>query len=277
MKRLLAINLTASLLAVCALQSVANATIFNLTDRNSTFSVDTQSQAGAFDWIVDGTDNLFQQWFWYRVGNTGPEASLDALNLTFEKASDTDADAGNEVLNVTYTDPQGRFDIHINYTLTGGMSGSKASDVAETITIDNLSTGTLDFHFFQYSDFDLNGTSNGQTASFITPQAFQQFGAGIEFSETVATPPASHHQADFFSTIRDSLNNGTATTLNDNNVAGPGDVTWAFQWDFSIAAGTSMQVSKDKQLHAVPEPVSLAMWSSLGALGLVYRSRRRAV
>ena len=53
--------------------------IYTLSDGNSSFRVDASRQRGAFDWDVDGQDQLNQQWFWYRVGDSGPEASLDTL------------------------------------------------------------------------------------------------------------------------------------------------------------------------------------------------------
>jgi hypothetical protein len=49
------------------------------------------------------------------------------------------------------------------------------------------------------------------------------------------------------------------------------DLGFAFQWNVSVAPGTSWQMSKDKLL-AVPEPASLL---ALGGLTLIVIRRRR--
>src|ERR1051326_3583782 len=50
------------------------AALFTLTDDNSVVQFDTATQANAFNWFVDGVDQLAQQAFWYRIGNSGPES-----------------------------------------------------------------------------------------------------------------------------------------------------------------------------------------------------------
>ena len=52
-----------------------------LTDFNSTVVIDPTSQAGMYTWTVDGVDQMWQQWFWYRIGSAGPEQSIDTLGL----------------------------------------------------------------------------------------------------------------------------------------------------------------------------------------------------
>ena len=54
----------------------AEANIWILTDSNSSVSIDDGSQAGVYNWTVDGHNNLFQMQFWYRVGNN-PELSTN--------------------------------------------------------------------------------------------------------------------------------------------------------------------------------------------------------
>src|SRR5215471_5719398 len=54
--------------------------IETLTDNNSVAQIDPNGQAGMFSWTVDGVQNLFQQWFWYRVGTNGPENSIDTIS-----------------------------------------------------------------------------------------------------------------------------------------------------------------------------------------------------
>jgi hypothetical protein len=58
---------------------------------------------------------------------------------------------------------------------------------------------------------------------------------------------------------------------------GPGDMTWAFQWDRVIPAsgpGRTFIISKDKRLNVVPEPTTMFLLSTAGALALCRRRQR---
>jgi hypothetical protein len=73
------------------------------------------------------------------------------------------------------------------------------------------------------------------------------------------------------------VNDGLPTTLSDTpigTVVGPGDMTWAYQWDVVINPGDTFQISKDKNLSAipVPEPASgLLVTIAAGMLLVGYR------
>jgi hypothetical protein len=243
----------------------AQAAILTVTDLNTHVEVDSSSQAGMYEWTVDGVDQMFQQWFWYRVGD-GPEASINTLAPTAA------AVAGRNII----TNYAGAgFTIEVTYLVTGGTANSGTSDIAETIRIINTGNAPLDFHFFQYSDFDLCGGAGGEVATFVNANTVDQTDiGGCHLSETVVTPDASHREAGIFANTLNSLNNGTPTTLIDNVSSGFGDATWAFQWDFVLGVNGSFIISKDKHLSAIPEPASLFLLGS-GLLGGLKAARRR--
>jgi hypothetical protein len=158
----------------------------------------------------------------------------------------------------------GSYSVSVDYLLTGSPSGPGRmfSDISEMITIMNHSASPLDFHFFQYSDFNLNGVQGGQSAQigknlrgrFNEARLLSTSGAAL--TETVVTPGANHGEAAIYPQTLALLNDGAATSLSDNlNPVGPGNVTWALEWDFIIAPGSSVGISKDKLLEvsAVPE------------------------
>jgi PEP-CTERM motif len=254
----------------------AGAISFTLVDDNSTVNVDTGAQDGAYDWLVDGADQLYQEWFWYRVGND-PEASIDTLTIDTQGTSDTNFDGDDDTLFVRYLGTG--FEIELSLTLDGGTAGSGASDLAEQITITNTSGSALDFHFFEYTDLDLGGTILGDSVIFPNANTVDQTEGTLALSETVATPTPSHHQATSYPTILNLLNDGVASNLDDTPAIGtqigPGDMTWAFQWDFSLAAAGAANISKDKRLSIVPEP-GTGLLLALGLGGLVGGRRKRS-
>ena len=138
----------------------AAAAPFTLLDENSEVVIDPDpglgDDGGVTDWLVDGTDHLFRQWFWYRVGPGGPEAPIDTLGAPTVLTLSTDGELDDDAAFISYAGPG--FAIEVLYVLTGGTFGSNTSDLAEIIRIRNTGVAPLDFHFFQYSDFDLNET-----------------------------------------------------------------------------------------------------------------------
>jgi len=238
----------------------ASAAPYTLTNKNSVVTIDPGSPSGSYDWTVDGDNVLYQQWFWYRIGGTGGESPINTIATPVVTQF-----LGTRGIELTYTSPQ--LEVSVVYLLTGGTSGSHNSDIAETISITNLGTSPLDLHFFQYSDFDLGpGLQDWVTITADKQKAKQlPVGGGLSMSETVVTSsggfePVSHAEAGYYASTLNKLNDGVATTLNDVLVAGPGDVTWAFQWDKTVAAGGSFIISKDKSIGpAVPEPAAILM------------------
>jgi hypothetical protein len=255
----------------------ASAGMFTLVDDNSSVSFDTDSQQNSYDWKVDGVNQLSQQAFWFRVGNVA-EKSLDSLLHPTEGTTDTNFDGNQDTLFVRYNGAG--FDVEVRYTLDGGTIGSGASDMGEQIAIVSHSDTPLDFHFFQYSDFDINGTAAGDSAVFTNANSVRQFEGALRLTETVVTPVPNHREINFFPATLNKLNDGVATTLNDlppiGTVFGVGDLTWAYQWDFSLAPRGTFQISKDKNLSAgrnVPEPATLAL--VMCSVGLLLAAGRR--
>lgn len=261
-----------SALAVLGLPGQAQVVV--LSHNNSSAAIDTSSAAGMFQWTVSGQNALSQQWFWFRVG-ANPEAPINTISAPTITTPDA------RTLYTSYFN--GSYGVQVDYLLTGYSAGSGNSDLAETITITNATAAPLDFHFFQYSDFDLGAPGGDQVAISVNPNPLSPFFGRyntatqvdpfVGLTETVLTPGANHGEVANFNATLIKLNNLAPDNLSDvNGPTLPGDVTWAFQWDFNIPAGSSLGISKDKSLHLnlVPEP-SLLVLAGLGAVTLVLR------
>ncbi|MBX9790288.1 MAG: PEP-CTERM sorting domain-containing protein [Pirellulales bacterium] len=269
---------TACLVVLVLLVPAAHAgPVYGLIDGNSTATWDLTpgAQLGMISWVVDGVQHDYQQWFWYRVGNTA-EASYDTLPLTLSGTSDTNFNGSPETLFAQYT--AASFKTSFTFVLTGGTPGSGASDIAESIKIQNTTGSPLDFHFYQYTDFNLANTPANDSVLIVSNNLVRQTdGSGVVINETVLTPPATHHEAALVPFTLNRLNDGVATTLNDVAASGPGNVTWAYEWDVVIPAFGSLLISKDKNIHIVPEPSTLLLGlfaASALAVSIVWRRKR---
>jgi len=254
-----------TILTVLALLTVpAQAGIYTLTDHDATISVNDASSLGVSEWTVDGVNNLFQQWFWYRTDD-GLAHSIDTIGPAVESTY-----LGTRGLSLDYSNSQ--LSIDILYTLTGHAAGSGHSDISETISFLNLGTTTLNLVFFQYSDFDLNGVTGGQTVTFTNANTVVQTGGGLEMTETADVPTPDRHEANTWANTLNSLTAVPGYILNNANTA-TGDATWAFQWDITLAPGGSFDISKNKILEpSVPEPAAIF---GLGTVLLLVGSRLR--
>src|SRR5579884_670489 len=137
----------AIMLAAVLLSPASQAQVVTLQDGNSSALVNVNSSAGMSQWLVNGINNLNQQWFWYSVGEgnvAAPINNIATANYTQSAANTVDTIYNN-----------GSYGVEINYTLTGGGTGS--ADISEGITIHNGTASSLDFHFYQYSAFQLLG------------------------------------------------------------------------------------------------------------------------
>jgi hypothetical protein len=265
-----ALSVSAALLGLgfAAVTTQAQNTPVNLLDGNSSALVDVNSSMGMYNWSVSGQNQLNQQWFFYRVGS-GAQQSIDQIS----PANYTQTNASS--LNTVYGNSS--YAVSINYRLKDGGVGQ--SDMNEDISIKNNNlTGSINFTFFQYSDFNLNGTPNGDEVYMDNTEAYQVKGL-TAILEGIIEPDADYYEANTTggptSTLYKLANNSNMQ-LDDNGYAS-GDVTWAFEWDLTIAAGQTVDILKDKQLQVilVPEPSVLALVAlGLGAWGV---GRRRTI
>ncbi|HLX96513.1 MAG TPA: hypothetical protein VKU37_12280 [Verrucomicrobiae bacterium] len=276
---------------VLALAGMANATpVYTLSSGNSSVTIDAGSQAGMDNWTVDGQNQLNQQWFWYRIGSTGPAASINTISAP------TANQLSPSILNTTYANAQ--FSVTVLYSLIGGASGSGTSDLSEQISIQNLTGSRLTFDFFQYADFNLGGTPNNDTGQLDKNGnkyggVTQYNSPGCRVSENVdaaVSQPASYGQigtgSGATSSILNLFGNSGFGHLNDQNNTpyGGGNVNWGLEWDANIAPGGTLIISKDLNIVGVvpvttpvPEP---GAWSfvllGLFSYGLYkYRLGRR--
>jgi len=200
------------------------------------------------------------------LGN-GPQYSIDTISAPHNVAT------ANSLVT-TYQNNS--FAISITYSLTGSGIGTGTADIQEGIQIQNLTGSALNLSFFEYNHFTLLGQPGPATVSMDTSSALQTSGPN-QIAEGIVAPDASHHEANTAGGVTSTLynlNNAAGYNLNDNSSAS-GDVTWAFQWDFSVVGSQSIQKDKLLSIQFIPEP-SVAGLVAVGlGLHLLRRRSRR--
>ena len=268
-KNLGVVTCAAALLTSLTTAQAATATMI---DNGSTAFVNLDSSAGMSSWTVTGllagqANQLNQQWFWYAIGNGSPQPinNLSAAAWSMPSANQLIATYASSQVSVT-----------IGYTLTGGGIGQ--ADIQEGITLQNQQpSNPIDFHFYQYSDFNLLNDPLNDTVTMVNNFVLQWKG-DTQIAESIVAPDASHFEANYTGVAGNTLSklNGVLpVTLNDHTDAGPGDVTWAFQWDFMNLGTQTIEKDKLLDVEIVPEPSTVAL-VSLGLAAFLLRRRAQA-
>jgi len=247
------------LAALCACALDARAVGIVLTSGNSVVNIDPFNQMGMNTWYVDGQNQLYQQWFWYRTASMTREFSIDTIGVPVITQ--------NSASQATSTYAGAGFTVNVVYDLVGGAAGSGQSAINETIRIDNNSASPLGFTFFQYSDYSLGGVDQ-DVVQIQSGFGYALVTSGpLSLGEAVVSPAANNGEVAPYNQTLLKLNNASVDNL--NGTLGPtaaGDNTFAFQWNFNIAPNGSQIISKVKslQVQIVPEPTSAV----LGLLGV---------
>ena len=265
------VRLVAAAAASVLMTSVCQADVITLTDRGSVAVVDLDSSDGMNTWTVTGLpagmeNQLHQQWFWYRI-NGGLAQPINAISPAVFSLT-----APNQ-LSSTYANND--VSVTIKYTLTGGGIGQ--ADVSEGIILQNLRGSPFDFHFYQYSDFNLLNNPLGDSVQMVNNFVVQWKG-DTQIQESIVAPEANFFEANYTGGTGNTLwklNNQEDLVLSGNDQALDGDVTWAYQWDF-LDLGTEA-IQKDKLLSVtfIPEPSALGLLT-LGMGAFLLRRRARA-
>lgn len=267
----------AALAVALVVAGPVQATPITLIDDNSSLTLNTTVPSGAFDWIVDGVNQLKRQNFYFRVGNSGPEQSLDTLVQGPSGAFDTNFSGTFDTFFVRYFGPD--FEIDLTYRLNGGVAGSQTSSIVEQVSITNTGNSAIDFNLFKYADFDLAGTVLGDTVEFVNVNTIQQWD-GLTRLETVTTPAATRREATFngstLAKLMDPTNpDNLSNTPLIGSPLGPSDVVWALQWTKKIDPGGTFNIDIGNSVM-IPEPSTLALMTIGLFSTVVYGGRRRA-
>ncbi|HLH54950.1 MAG TPA: hypothetical protein VKY92_15170 [Verrucomicrobiae bacterium] len=240
-----------------------------LVSGNSAVQIDPTTANGVYSWTVDGIEQMSQQWFWIQSGTNTTQVSIDQVATA---------------LGETITASSASFDYYtpgliakLSFLLQGGPPGSHASTLVESVSLQNTTNTASTIHFYGYTDFDLGGSTDGDTVSFPAANLALQQGKSMSATQTLGGPVPNFWEASWYALSLDSLQGPTHAVLSDKlNPPLAGDQTFAFQWDLAVPAGQSMILSFTNNIQSQLLQLNIAQsgasvllyWPTNGSLNL---------
>ncbi len=260
--------LTGILFAATAIQSRAQ--IYTLSVSDSTMQLNLAG--GLSEWTAGGVNQLSDQWYYYSIGG-GAENPINSISAASTPTFSGLALGGRIIdTNLTTTYANSALSLTTAYTLQVQGSGST---LTSAITIENLSSNSQTFQFYQLSAFALGGTSGGQSVQFletVNPYGVLQTGNGGILTGTISglTGGTSASVAEMAGIGNFGLGTGNpAPSFTDSSLTASGNADFAYEFTATIAPDSSVIIS---ELQTVPEPSSVAVVSAgLLVVGLLRR------
>jgi hypothetical protein len=217
--------------------------LIKLTSGNSVVRINPNTQDGVYSWTVDGTEKMYQEWFWLRQDPTNAQTSFDDLGSPLG----AQLTATNAIINYVTAS----LNVNLGFALAGGAPGSGMSDLTETISIQNTTNGPITLHLFKYSDFDLS--PNADTIAFPANNSPIQTGGTNTMTETVQSPQPNFYESSYYAlTLNKILAPAPVTLSNTILNPAPGDQTFANQWDLALAPGQTVVITLTQSIRVIP-------------------------
>jgi hypothetical protein len=265
----------------------SQAQTFTLTHNGWTYSENIADRGTGDFKGASGTDHMYQNWWWFRTNLDSAEKPL--VHLT------TMMSGGANNVNLIFTEDAGSLPnallFNLTYTLTGISPTMAKVDIAWSVR--NIYAQVpqpitqvpqpITVDFFAYSDFDLNGTSLGDSGVLIAPNTVRY----TEGTTAVDIIPSNNglvgYDVDHYSNLLSLLQDSAVYNVSNSGLPfGPGNMTNVFQWRATLGLGQEMTGTLTKlvnlehrPLPVIPEPGTWALMLS-GLAPVAVRLRKKA-
>ena len=257
--------LLGSLLATCLLlwAGAPSAQALTISDGVGSITV-SDGTGGLTDFTVNGANDLFEIRYFYRTSAMSQEIPIvgrfagPAVSSVSQTAPDT----------ITVLGSVTEFDYQLDYVLLG-------DSLSLSLTVDETNGLPLSLSLFSYQDWDVDGPGGGDFLAWDGTVMTVSDPPLTRTIDVTTTTAADATEAANWPALQNAFQDAGVTNLTDGAGLpfGPGDASFAFQYDRVIAANGSTTI--DMEFAVIPEPDSGRL-IALGLLGLGLARKRRS-
>jgi len=188
------------------------------TDGNVTFEYTSFNPVRANFEVDNGTDHMFLHWWYFRILGQTWETPLPS--------PDSEVYDGN-IATLRWTDING-WGWSVTEVTTITDTGDQEGTLRHELTITNNNQAPLTMSVFHYTDLDVDGNLDGDSAADATATSLVVIDDSLAYHRGLG---ADAFKVAEFSALLDDLDNLAFTALDNSGTPfGPGDFTGAFEW-----------------------------------------------
>lgn len=257
----------------------SQAQTFTLTDNGWTYYEDVGSQGWGHFIDPNNVDHMYQNWWWFRTNLDSYEKPVaNLVSMTSGGANNVNlvfrGDAGNLPNALLF---------NLNYTLVGVSATQAYVSIGWSVqNIYGQAPQPITVDFFAYSDFDLNGTAGGDSASAPSPVHVQYSDGGTVVNVIASSGNLLGYDIGYYANLLYLLNDSAVYNVSGQTVSMPGDMTNVFQWRATLNLGDTLSGGLRKVVTlgappgpVIPEPGTWALMLS-GLAPMALRLRKKA-
>lgn len=258
----------------------SQAQTFTLTDNGWTYDEDVGDQGWGNFVDTASVNHMYQNWWWFRTNHDTSEKPLSNL------VTMTSGGANN--VQLVFTENAGNLPnallFNLTYTLVGVSSTQAYVNIGWSVqNIYGQIPQPITVDFFAYSDFDLNGTSGGDSAFALSPFHIQYSEGSTVVDVIASSGNLLGYDIDNYANLLSLLNDGAVYNVSGQMPSTvPGDMTNVFQWRATLNTGDRLEGGLRKMVTlgappgpVIPEPGTWALMLS-GLAPVALRLRKKA-
>jgi len=191
-----------------------------------TYTNFTQTSGSLTDFTLDGVDNLFSNWWYFRVSGDSAETKFPA--------PDTGSYVGDTAtLNWNDVEARGLFSASLRHQVA--QPAAQTGTLSTRLVITNISGASLDIDLFAYMDFDAGASAGNDEASLVVdPEHINIIDNGAAAPTNTSNYKAggaAEFQVGAWPAIRNLLTDAAVDDFDGSGLPfGPADFTAGHQW-----------------------------------------------
>ena len=201
----------------------------NLSSGDSDLFLATSSNFGSWDWVFEsgGNDQSYFHWLYYRLDN-------DSQEFKFPVPDIETVDNSGEFATITWNDVDGRGLFSAIWKIYLIDTPGNTSRIETELEIININAVNIELNIFEYTDLDLDGTTQNETIDWVTPYVIRQDDESNNTFVEIGAQGYNNWEVGNYLELKNRMEDGNIDDLGNIGAPYVGDAGNIFQWNFIL-------------------------------------------